>query len=322
MMETPVNEKNTTMWRTRAAVLALTGTLLLAGNGPWALEAAVARSRSNASLLRQFANGTPITITDNRTTSSTIEVTGLDTPIADVNVSLNVFSHTGPADVDVLLVGPQGQTALIMSDVAAAAGAANDSLLLDDQAAAQLPSQDDLNSGSFQPTNYDFSNQTDSFAPDPRIPTPLPSGSALAIFNGTNANGTWTLFVDDATDNTPDSSGSFAGGWSLTITTANGVPRPAADSFAAQAGKVLNVPATGVLANDSDPDDDTLTARLAGEPARGTVRLAADGSFSYRANKKAKGTDSFTYLAQDSTGLTALETVSIQIKGKKKKHKR
>ena len=310
------------MWRTRAALLALTGALLLAGTGPLALDTAAAKQRSNARLFQQFANGVPIRITDNRTTSSTIEVTGLDTPIADVNVSLNVFSHTQPADVDVLLVGPQGQTALIMSDVAAAANAANDSLLLDDQAAAQLPSQDDLTSGPFQPTNYDFSNQADSFAPDARIPTPLPSGSALAVFNGTNANGTWTLFVDDADDDTPDSSGSFAGGWSLTITTANGVPRPAADSFEAQAGKVLNVPAAGVLANDDDPDDDTLTAVLAGEPTRGTVTLAADGSFSYRANKKAKGTDSFTYLAQDSTGLTALETVSIQIKGKKKKHKR
>jgi VCBS repeat-containing protein len=319
MMETPVNEIHETTWRTRAAVLALTGALLLAGSGSWAGETVVARKRSNVSLLRQFSNGSAITIKDNQTTSSMIEVSGMDTLISDVNVSLNTFSHTQPADVDVLLVGPQGQTALILSDVAAASGANNDSLILDDQAEAQLPSQDDLVSGRFQPTNYDYSSQPDSFAPDPRIPTPLPSGSALAVFNGTNANGTWTLFVDDADDDTPDSFGSFAGGWSLTITTANGVPQPAPDSFQAQRGKVLTVPAAGVLANDSDPDDDPLTARLASEPNQGTVSLAADGSFSYRSRKKAKGTDSFTYLVQDSTGLTALETVTIQIKGKKKK---
>ncbi|MCA9863439.1 MAG: Ig-like domain-containing protein [Thermomicrobiales bacterium] len=318
-----MNENRSTMWRARASALALTGTLLLAGAGPWALPTVSAKPRSSASLIQQFANATPIAITDNRTsTPSTITVSGLDTPIADINVSLNVYSHTQPADVDVLLVGPQGQTALIMSDVAAASRAENDSLLLDDQAGPQLPSQDDLTSGPFQPTNYDFSSQPDSFAPDPRIPSPLPSGSALAVFNGTNANGTWTLFVDDADDDTPDSSGSIAAGWSLTITTANGVPRTGADSFATQAGKTLTIPAAGVLANDTDPDGDALTAILAGEPGRGTVTLAPDGSFSYRANRKAKGTDTFTYLAQDATGLTALETVTIQIKGKKKKHKR
>lgn len=319
-----MNENNAMPRRTRAAILTLTGALLLAGAGPWAMHTVSAKPRNNASLIQQFANATPIAITDNKTsTPSTIEVSGLDTPIADINVSLNVYSHTQPADVDVLLVGPQGQTALIMSDVAAASKAQNDSLLLDDQAGPQLPSQDDLTSGPFQPTNYDFNNQPDSFAPDPRIPTPLPSGSALAVFNGTNANGTWTLFVDDADDDAQDTSGSIAGGWSLTITTANGVPRTAADSFAAQAGQTLTVPAAGVLTNDTDPDGDALTARLAGEPSRGTVTLATDGSFSYRSSKKAKGTDSFTYLAQDSTGLTALETVTIQIKGKKhKKHKR
>lgn len=59
--------------------------------------------------------------------------------------------------------------------------------------------------------------------------------------------------------------------------------------------------AAGVLTNDSDPDEDTLTAVLAGEPTRGTLTLAADGSFRYRASKKAKGTDSFSYLARNST---------------------
>jgi hypothetical protein len=49
------------------------------------------------------------------------------------------------------------------------------------------------------------------------------------------------------------------------------------------------------------------------------VELLPDGSFTYRANQKVKGKDSFTYLVQDTTGLTALDTVTIQIKGKKKR---
>ena len=74
------------------------------------------------------------------------------------------------------------------------------------------------------------------------------------------------------------------------------------------------------MTNDDDPDDDSLTAVLAGEPAKGTVSLRPDGSYTYRANKKTKGTDSFTYLAKDPRGLSDLETVTIQItKGKKKR---
>src|SRR5262249_54169222 len=144
------------------------------------------------------------------------------------------------------------------------------------------------------------------------------SGSALAVFNGTNANGTWTLFISEQ-DNLPVETGSLAAGWTLRITTANGVPTTAPDTFQAQAGQSLDAPAAGVLQNDSDPDGDVLHAVLAGEPRKGSVELQADGSFTYRANKKAKGPDSFTYLAQDTTGLSALETVTIQIKGKKHK---
>jgi VCBS repeat-containing protein len=315
-----MNETILTTGKARASALALVGALLMAGLATGATEVGAAKHRASARKVQQFSNTTPVTIRDNATsTPSTIEVSGFDAPIADVNVSLNVYSHTQPADVDVLLVGPQGQTALIMSDVAAASKANNDSLILDDQAARQLPSSDDLTSGKFQPTNYDFANSPDHFAPDPRIPSPLPSGSALAIFNGTNPNGTWTLFVVDTDDDTPDSSGSIAGGWDLSITTANGVPRTEPDSFQAQAGQTLTVPAAGVLENDSDPDDDVLTAILAGQPKKGTAQLEADGSFTYRSKKKARGTDSFTYLARDTKGLTALETVTIQIKGKKHK---
>jgi VCBS repeat-containing protein len=318
-----MNQESRTAWNARATALALVSILLVGGLGPEAIGADAAKHRAGARKFQQFSNGTPITITDNKTSPpSTIEVSGFDTPIADVNVSLNVYSHPQPADVDVLLVGPQGQTALIMSDVAGASKAANDSLILDDQAESQLPSQEDITSGKFQPTNYDFASQPDKFAPDPRIPSPLSSGSALAIFNGTNANGTWTLFVVDADDDTPDTNGSIAGGWGLTITTANGVPRTQPDTFQAQAGQTLDVPAAGVLDNDTDLDGDLLTAVLAAEPAKGQVTLQPDGAFTYRANKRAKGTDSFTYLAQDTTGLQALETVTIQVKGKKhKKHK-
>jgi subtilisin-like proprotein convertase family protein len=312
-----VNEHIWTRRWTRAALLGLAIALVLSGWGPDVAGTASARGRISVQAVETFQNTALIAIADNTTSApSSIVVSGFETPIADVEVSLNAFTHPQASDVDVLLVGPAGQTALVMSDVGGAAN--NDNPTLDDQDPDQLP-QGDLESGIFQPTNYDFGLDADSFAPNPLIPSPLPSGSALAVFNGTEANGTWTLFVDDDDDDPdPAPSGSFAAGWSLRITTANGVPTAGGETFQAQAGKPLTVPADGVLGNDSDPDGDPLEAILAGPPRQGTLALQADGGFTYTPKKKAKGKDSFAYLAQDPSGLNALATVDIQIKKKGK----
>jgi subtilisin-like proprotein convertase family protein len=314
-----VNERNSKTRRSRAATVALVAALLIGGAGPGVTGVDAARNRQRGKELQIFSNPTPIAIPSNAmAVPSAITVSGFDTPIADVDVSLNILTHPTASDLDMLLVGPGGQMALIMSDAGFAA--ANDSLSLSDQAANQLPESDPLVSGTFQPTNYDFSTSPDTFVSPPAPVATPPSGSSLAVFNGTNANGTWRLFISEE-DNVPVETGTLAGGWTLRITTASGVPDTGQDQFQAQAGKTLTVPAPGVLSNDSDPDGDALTALLAGQPKKGKVTLQADGSFTYRPNKKARGTDSFAYLAQDSTGLSALETVSIQVKGKGKKKK-
>jgi VCBS repeat-containing protein len=97
------------------------------------------------------------------------------------------------------------------------------------------------------------------------------------------------------------------------------VPNAAPDRFQAKAGTPLTVAGPGVLGNDTDPEGDALSAILAGQPKQGSVSLQADGSFTYAAKKKARGSDSFTYLAQDASGLNDLETVTIQLKAKKNK---
>jgi subtilisin-like proprotein convertase family protein len=317
-----VHEHDWTRRPTRVAMVALVATLLVGVVGSDLAGTASARrgSHAQAELVQKFF-GQGLDITDNKTTGpSSMAVSGFETPIADVDVTLFDLRHSQMSDVDILLVGPGGQTALIVSNVGFQVQ--NSVVLdLDDQATDQLPLADPLTTGRFQPTNYDFGTGPDIFTSPPAPVANPKSGSALSVFNGTNPNGTWSLFIDDEDADAAPSSGRLDGGWTITITTANGVPKAAPDRFQAQAGTPLTVPADGVLGNDRDPDGEVLTAVLAGQPRQGTLSLQSDGGFTYTANRKAKSSDSFTYLAQDETGLRALATVDLQIT-KAKKHKK
>src|SRR5205814_10357851 len=75
----------------------------------------------------------------------------------------------------------------------------------------------------------------------------------------------------------------------------------------------LVIAAPGVIANDSDLDNDPLTAILVTGPAHGTLTLNVNGSFRYLAATNYHGVDSFTYKANDGTNDSAAAIVSITI---------
>lgn len=76
---------------------------------------------------------------------------------------------------------------------------------------------------------------------------------------------------------------------------------------------VLTAAATGnVLTNDRDSDGDALTATLKTGPAHGTVTIAADGSYTYKAAAGYVGKDSFTYTASDGKA-SDTATVSVTV---------
>jgi VCBS repeat-containing protein len=312
-MNTSFTQAGSVSWKARSLGMAM-ALAVLAGSSGMMADAVSARRNSSALKIETFVSQAGIAIPSNsQATPSTINVSGLRAPVADVDISLNQLTHPTATDLDIMLVGPSGQTALIMSDVGFGAG--NDSLTFSDEAANRIDSAQAIVSGTFQPTDDDYNPVPDIFVAP--APTTNPA-SALSIFNGTDGNGVWTLYIREQ-DNVPVETGSLAG-WSLRITAANSGPETQPESFSVKAGQPLDVPAEGVLANDSDPDDDALTARLAGQAKKGTVTVNADGSFSYQSSKKAKGTDTFTYLATDSTGLSAVEKVTIEVtKGKKKR---
>ena len=134
---------------------------------------------------------------------SAINVSGLNSNLLSVTVTLNRLTHTQPQDLSVLLVGPNGQKALLMSDCGGINVINGVILTFDNAAASGLPNQAQIVSGTFKPTD---------FPPDETVPLPAPTGPYLAdlsAFTGTNPNGTWQLFVYDSTD---PFSGNIAGG--------------------------------------------------------------------------------------------------------------
>jgi outer membrane protein OmpA-like peptidoglycan-associated protein len=67
-----------------------------------------------------------------------------------------------------------------------------------------------------------------------------------------------------------------------------------------------------VLANDSDPDGDTLTIAAVGSPANGTATIAGT-AITYAPRAGFTGTDTFTYTVRDPSGLTATARVTIVV---------
>jgi VCBS repeat-containing protein len=94
---------------------------------------------------------------------------------------------------------------------------------------------------------------------------------------------------------------------------ADALPVAVADSFTATEDVPLNIPAAGVLANDTDADSPTLTSVVETAPAHGTLTLNADGSFLYTPASNYNGPDSFTYRASDGQSTGNVATVSLTV---------
>ncbi len=124
---------------------------------------------------------------------SIINVSGLSANLLNVTVTMNQMVHGHPIDLEILLVGPGGQATWLMSDCGGANTINQVVLTFDNAAAASLPNQGQIVSGTFKPTDY---------PPDDVMPAPAPTGpyvADLSVFHGTSPNGAWQLFVYDDT---------------------------------------------------------------------------------------------------------------------------
>ena len=159
----------------------------------------------------------------------------------------------------------------------------------------------------------------------------IPSGQVTVSGDGavasctiTLANGSGSCSITFTQPGNRDLTATYAGdarfsGSSVTVKhqvspAPNGAPVAANDTYTATEDQPLVVNAAqGVLSNDSDPEGGPLTAVNASDPARGSVQLNTDGSFTYTPDPDLAGPDQFTYSARDTQGSTTSATVTVNV---------
>jgi hypothetical protein len=100
----------------------------------------------------------------------------------------------------------------------------------------------------------------------------------------------------------------------IDVQPANRPPVAVDDSYSGYADHPLAVTALlGILANDSDPDGNTLTAAIVGLPAHGALVTSPNGLFSYTPEAGFTGTDNFTYKVSDGQSYSNVATVMIKV---------
>ncbi len=127
-----------------------------------------------------------------------------------------------------------------------------------------------------------------------------------ADFNGTDC------FTFAATDGVSTSGFATV---CVTVAAVNDAPVAGNDSYSTPKNTTLVVDAAGVLGNDTDADDDALSAVLVSGVGHGALTFSPDGSFVYTPAGNFVGSDSFSYKATDGALDSGVATVTIEVTG-------
>ncbi len=185
----------------------------------------------------QFRNTEPIIVNESGAASpfpSSISVTGGPNSISYVRVTLFDLAVDAADDIDILLVGPGGHSFVLMADSGGAGPIpSGTTLTFDDSTASLLPDSTAIASASYKPTSWeDIASVFPLPAPVGPHAEPGPGGSPVprsaqmnSVFGGTNANGTWSLYVlDDTAGPIAMAPGTVAAGWGIEILAPTAAP--------------------------------------------------------------------------------------------------
>lgn len=244
---------------------------------------------------------------------STIEVSGFSDPVTRVRVTLSGLTHSAVSDLNVLLVGPQGQSAMLLSDVS---GRASGATLAFEDGAPRLPQGNasaTIGSGTYGPTDYTPILHADSDLLAPPAP-PGPYTNELAVFNGVDPNGTWSLYVQD---DLPIDGGALSGGWTLSLessrleccTAVPGLIELESSSYSA--GETANsVTLTVVRSDDAQGAASVDYATADGSAQSGADYVPASGRVEFADGETAK---SITVSIEDDLVGEDVESLSLSL---------
>ena len=101
------------------------------------------------------------------------------------------------------------------------------------------------------------------------------------------------------------------GTFNIVVSPVNDAPVATVDAISVNEGDTIISGASSLLDNDTDAENDTLTASLLASPANGMLTLNVDGTFTYTHNGSETTSDSFTYEVSDGNG--GLDTAIVNI---------
>ncbi|MFG0266793.1 MAG: beta strand repeat-containing protein [Rhodopirellula sp. JB055] len=266
------------------------------GNDVFAIDATTGEiTVANASLLDHETTPTydlTVTVTDNPTgasTTATVRINvndineapvAMDDLVSGVNTAMQVFDVVGndfDPDDDTLKVTHVNGDAVSVGDSIAIVGVGTLQFI----------------SGGVFSFMAEPGYTTDAMAPDTFTYTVAdPSGAASVL------DGTVTLNIVAGSSNAP--------------------PEADTDSYTIDEDTVLVADGLagrpdGVLANDTDPENQALTSVLLTNPANGSASLLANGALTYTPDENFVGVDTFTYRVLDGFGGSDSGTISVTV---------
>jgi hypothetical protein len=273
-----------------------------------------------------FSNTTALTVVDANSSNvpqpstplypSTITVSGVTGTTSSVTVTLNGLSHTWGSDVDVLLVAPNGNRVLIISDVAGSGDFLNVNITIDDAAGSSLPSGNvNVGTSSYRPTNFSNTAGGCPADPDTAFPSPAPALTGAGVYttmaaafnglSGTDVNGTWSLYI---VDDCNVFGGSLSGGWSITINDGPGTTPTSTATNTALPTATPDPTATHTASPTATPDP-TATFTASNTP---TVTLTPTSTFTATATLTPTHTPTFLPPSADTIGVFKEGTWSLK----------
>ncbi len=277
------------------------------------------RNGNNAMEVQALDSGGALTGNALPTTpGSTYIDSGVDAGVPNSNATQNVFVTIYPLTDLVPANTPISGIRLTQSGATGSDGGDGKVFLMLDSGELPQVTNDTPTTQTDTPKNLDvLANDTDDGGNAAltvvQVSTPDQGGSATinadnrtidyvpaAGFTGTETF-TYTVYDNDA--------GTATG--TVTVTVAANQPPVASDDTATvQAGASQTI---GVLANDSDPDGDTLTITAVGAPDNGGSAVINGNAIDYTPAAGFTGTETFTYTISDGKGGNDTANVTVTV---------